>query len=99
VEFEAEDQFTNAVTRDPGSRLSIGGQPITGDSSSWTASRSWSEEPARFSSGIEGIDSCRISTNVLRADGSRAVGTYLPSTSEVTRSILREKRTAGGPSW
>jgi len=89
VEIEAEDQSTNAVTRVRIPRWSIGSQPITGDSVIVDRVPRLVGGTCTIFQRIEGERLLRISTNVLRADGSRAVGTYLPSTSEVTRSILR----------
>jgi PAS domain S-box-containing protein len=89
VEFEAEDQLTKKTTRIRVPFWSVDGQEIT---------RNYTlvDEVQRLVGGtctvfqlIPGSRLLRISTNVLRSDGSRAVGTYLPATSEVTRTILR----------
>jgi PAS domain S-box-containing protein len=89
VEFDAEDQFTKKTTRIRVPSWSVGGQEITGN-------YALVDQVQRLVGGtctvfqlIPGSRLLRISTNVLRSDGSRAVGTYLPATSEVTRTILR----------
>ncbi|MGE5253921.1 MAG: Cache 3/Cache 2 fusion domain-containing protein, partial [Planctomycetaceae bacterium] len=89
VEFNAEDQFTKKTSRIRVPSWSVGGQAITGN-------YALVDQVQRLVGGtctvfqlIPGSRLLRISTNVLRSDGSRAVGTYLPATSEVTRSILR----------
>ena len=89
VEFDAEDQFTKKTTRIRVPSWSVGGREIT-------KNYTLVDEVQRLVGGtctvfqrIEGDRLLRISTNVLRSNGSRAVGTYLPASSEVTRTILR----------
>jgi PAS domain S-box-containing protein len=89
VEFLAEDQFTGELTRIHIPFWSIGGLPITRDYTIVDRVQQWAGGTCTIFQRIQGDRLLRISTNVLRADGSRAVGTYIPPSSEVTRTILR----------
>jgi len=89
VEFAAEDQETNRKTRVRVPFWSIGGQPITGDSTIVDRVQELLGGTCTIFQRIDGDRLLRISTNVLRMDGTRAIGTYLPATNEVTRTILR----------
>jgi nitrogen fixation negative regulator NifL len=88
-EFAAEDQLTNVVERVRIPFWSIGGQPITRDYTIVDRVQQLVGGTCTIFQRIEGNRLLRISTNVLRADGSRAVGTYLPASNEVTKTILR----------
>jgi PAS domain S-box-containing protein len=89
VDFLAENQLTNEITRVKVSRWSIGGLAITKDYTIVDRVQQLAGGTCTIFQRIEGDRLLRISTNVLRADGTRAVGTYLPANSEVTRTILK----------
>ncbi len=89
VEFMAEDQFTNEASRIRIPFWSIGGQAITKDYTIVDRVQQLVGGTCTIFQRIEGNRLLRTSTNVLRADGSRAVGTYLPASNEVTKTILR----------
>jgi PAS domain S-box-containing protein len=89
VEFDAEDQFTKEITRVRVPFWSIGGQAITRDYVLVDQVQQLVGGTCTVFQRIQGDRLLRISTNVLRSDGSRAVGTYLPAAGEVTRTILR----------
>ncbi len=89
VEFTAEDQTTHQVTPIRVPSWSIGGQVITRDYAIVDRVQELAGGTCTIFQRIEGDRLLRISTNVLRADGKRAVGTYLPPSSEVTKTILR----------
>ena len=89
VEFDAEDQFTKEVTRVRVPFWSIGGQAITRDYVLVDQAQQLVGGTCTVFQRIQGDRLLRISTNVLRSDGSRAVGTYLPAASEVARTILQ----------
>jgi len=89
VEMTAEDQITGERFRVRIPVWSIGGQKITGDHTIVDQVQQLAGGTCTIFQRIEGDRLLRISTNVLRADGSRAVGTYIPSASEVARAILR----------
>ena len=89
VEFKAEDQFTKEVIRVRVPLWSIGGQEVTRNYVLVDQVQQLVGGTCTVFQRIPGDRLMRISTNVLRSDGSRAVGTYLPAASEVTRTILR----------
>ncbi|HSR13999.1 MAG TPA: Cache 3/Cache 2 fusion domain-containing protein, partial [Thermodesulfobacteriota bacterium] len=89
VEFTAEDQFTREAFRVRVPFWSIGGQAVTGNDSIVDAVQQLVGGTCTIFQRIEGDRLLRISTNVLRADGRRAVGTFLPAGNEVTRTILK----------
>lgn len=95
VDFLAEDQFTNQKTPLRVPFWSIGGQAITGDNAIVDRVQQLAGGTCTIFQRAEGDRLLRISTNVLRADGSRAVGTYLPASSEVARTILGGKSYRG----
>jgi methyl-accepting chemotaxis protein len=89
VDFMAEDQFTNKVTRVRVPFWSIGGKPLTNDDTLVDKVQKLAGGTCTVFQRIEGDRLLRISTNVLRANGTRAVGTYLPASNEVAKTILR----------
>jgi PAS domain S-box-containing protein len=89
VEFMAEDQLTNKATQVRVPFWSIGGKPITNDDTLVDKVQKLVGGTCTVFQRIEGDRLLRISTNVLRADGTRAVGTYLPASNEVAQTILR----------
>ena len=89
VEFMAEDQFTNETHQIKIPSWSIGGQAITKNYAIVDRIQQLVGGTCTIFQRIEGDRLLRISTNVLRADGTRAVGTYLPASNEVTKTILR----------
>lgn len=89
VEFMAEDPSTRQRSPVRVPFWSIGGRPITRDYSIVDTVQGIIGGTCTVFQRIEQDRLLRISTNVLRADGSRAIGTYLPAESEVTRTILR----------
>jgi len=91
VEFLAEDQSTNEVSRLRVPFWSIGTKPITRDHTMVDRVQELVGGTCTIFQRVEGDRLLRISTNVLRADGTRAVGTYLPASSDVSRAILQGK--------
>jgi nitrogen fixation negative regulator NifL len=89
LEFTAEDQFTNELSRVHVALWSIGGKSITKDYTFVDRVQKLVGGTCTVFQRIEGDRLLRISTNVLRANGTRAVGTYLPASSEVAKTILR----------
>ena len=89
LEFTAEDQFTNELSRVHVALWSIGGKSITKDYTLVDRVQKLVGGTCTVFQRIEGDRLLRISTNVLRANGTRAVGTYLPASSEVAKTILR----------
>ena len=88
-EFAAEDQFTKQIEPIRVPFWSIGGQAITKDYTVVDQVQGLVGGTCTIFQRIQGDRLLRISTNVLRADGRRAVGTYLPASNEVTETILR----------
>jgi methyl-accepting chemotaxis protein len=88
-DFAAEDQFTRQITPVRVPAWSIGGREITGDTAVVDRVQQLVGGTCTIFQRIAGDRLLRISTNVLRANGTRAVGTFLPSSSEVTQTILR----------
>ena len=95
VELMAEDQFSNKKDRVRVPFWSIGGKAITGDSTIVDGVQELIGGTCTIFQRIPGDRLLRISTNVLRADGSRAVGTYLPASSEVAKTVLRGESYGG----
>jgi nitrogen fixation negative regulator NifL len=89
LEFTAEDQSTNELSRVRVPLWSIGGKSITKDYTLVDRVQKLVGGTCTVFQRIEGDRLLRISTNVLRANGTRAVGTYLPASSEVAKTILR----------
>jgi len=89
LEFTAEDQSTNELSRVRVPLWSIGGRSITKDYTLVDRVQKLVGGTCTVFQRIEGDRLLRISTNVLRANGTRAVGTYLPASSEVAKTILR----------
>jgi PAS domain S-box-containing protein len=89
VDLTAEDQITNERVQVRIPVWSIGGRRITGDHAIVDRVQQLVGGTCTIFQRIEGDRLLRISTNVLRADGSRAVGTYIPSASEVAKAIVR----------
>ena len=89
VEFTAQDQSTNELSRVRVPLWSIGGKPITEDYTLVDRVQKLVGGTCTVFQRIKGDRLLRISTNVLHARGTRAVGTYLPASSEVARTILR----------
>ena len=89
VEMTAEDQITRERLRVRIPVWSIGSQKITGDHTIVDRVQQLAGGTCTIFQRFEGDRLLRISTNVLRADGSRAVGTYIPASSEVARAIIR----------
>ena len=89
VEMTAEDQITGERLRVRIPVWSIGSQKITGDHTIVDRVQQLAGGTCTIFQRFEGDRLLRISTNVLRADGSRAVGTYIPASSEVARAIIR----------
>ena len=88
VHFEAVNQFTNETSLVTAPLWKLGNITLTGDNY-------FVDEVQRLVGGtctifqrIEGDRLLRISTNVLDKDGKRAVGTYIPADSPVTKAIL-----------
>ena len=95
VQFLAEDQFSKKVTRVQVPVWTIGGQPITRDFTIVDEVQKLVGGTCTIFQRMSGDRLLRISTNVPRADGTRAVGTYLPASSEVTKTILRRETYRG----
>ena len=89
VEMTAEDQITRERLQVRIPVWSIGSQKITGDHTIVDRVQQLAGGTCTIFQRFEGDRLLRISTNVLRADGSRAVGTYIPASSEVARAIIR----------
>jgi methyl-accepting chemotaxis protein len=89
VIFDAENQITKEITRVGVPFWSIGGQEITRNNTLVDQVQQMVGGTCTVFQRIQDDRLLRISTNVLRSDGSRAVGTYLPAASEVTQTILR----------
>jgi PAS domain S-box-containing protein len=89
VEFKAEDQLTKEVIRVRVPLWSIDGQEVTRNYVLVDQVQQLVGGTCTVFQRIPGDRLLRISTNVLRSDGTRAVGTYLPAASEVSRTILR----------
>ena len=89
LEFTAEDQSTNELSRIRVPLWSIGGKSITEEYTLVDRVQKLVGGTCTVFQRIEGDRLLRISTNVLRANGTRAVGTYLPASSEVAKTILR----------
>jgi PAS domain S-box-containing protein len=89
VEMIAEDQITGERSLVSVPFWSIGNQAITADHTIVDRVQDLVGGTCTIFQRIEGDRLLRISTNVLRADGTRAVGTYLPPASEVTQAVLR----------
>jgi len=89
VEMTAEDQITRERLQVRIPVWSIGSQKITGDHTIVDRVQQLAGGTRTIFQRFEGDRLLRISTNVLRADGSRAVGTYIPASSEVARAIIR----------
>ena len=89
VEFTAQDQSTNELSRVRVPLWSIGGKPITKDYTLVDRVQKLVGGTCTVFQRTAGDRLLRISTNVLHANGTRAVGTYLPPSSEVAKTILR----------
>ena len=89
MEFTAEDQSTNELSRVRVPIWFIEGKPITKDYTLVDKVQKVVGGTCTVFQRIEGDQLLRISTNVLRSNGTRAVGTSLPASSEVTKTILR----------
>ena len=89
VEFTAQDQSTNELSRVRVPLWSIGGKPITKDYTLVDRVQKLVGGTCTVFQRTEGDRLLRISTNVLHANGIRAVGTYLSPSSEVAKTILR----------
>ena len=88
VRFEAVNQFTNESSPVTVPLWKLGNITLTGDNY-------FVDEVQRLVGGtctifqrIEGDRLLRISTNVLDKDGKRAVGTFIPADSPVSKAIL-----------
>jgi len=95
VIFDAENQITKEITRVGVPFWSIGGQEITRNNTLVDQVQQMVGGTCTVFQRIQEDRLLRISTNVLRSDGSRAVGTYLPAASEVTQTILQGKTYRG----
>jgi len=89
VEFTAQDQSTNELSRVRVPLWSIAGKPITQDYTLVDRVQKLVGGTCTVFQRTEGDRLLRISTNVLHANGTRAVGTYLPPSNEVAKTILR----------
>ena len=89
VEMPAEDQITNERLPVRIPVWSIGGKNLTGDHTIVDRVQQLVGGTCTIFQRLKGDRLLRISTNVLRADGTRAVGTYIPASSEVARTLFR----------
>ncbi len=94
ITMEATDQETKAAQTVSVPEWRIGSQPIHNDFTIVDRVEGLVGGACTIFQRIEpGI--LRISTNVEKADGSRAVGTYIPNSSEVTQTVLRGETYCG----
>ena len=89
LELAAEDQISKEKFSVRIPRWSIGGKDLTGDHTLVDRVQQLVGGTCTIFQRLEGDRLLRISTNVLRADGTRAVGTFIPAASEVARTIFR----------
>lgn len=89
AEMEVEDQFTREKIKVLIPLWLIRGKPLLQDHTIVDRVQELVGGTCTIFQRIEGDRLLRVSTNVLRADGTRAIGTYLPPTSEVTKTILK----------
>jgi PAS domain S-box-containing protein len=89
VEMDAEDQISKEVTRERIPLWSIGEKTLTNDHTIVDRVQELVGGTCTIFQRLDGDRLLRISTNVLHADGTRAVGTYIPASSEVARTLFR----------
>jgi PAS domain S-box-containing protein len=88
VVFDAVDQFSHKVFRVSVPSWKIGEIPITGNTYLVDEIQELLGSTCTIFQRIEGDRLLRISTNVRDSEGRRALGTFLPPESPVTRAIL-----------
>jgi methyl-accepting chemotaxis protein len=86
VEMKATDQDSKAEKTVTVTTWKIGEQPIHGDFTIVDAVKKEANVACTILQKIDG-GLLRISTNVVKDDGKRAVGTYIPSSSDVAQAI------------
>lgn len=95
IEMEIEDQFTKEKTKARFPLWQMGGKPLLENHSIVDRVQELLGGTCTIFQRIDGDRLLRISTNVLRDNGTRAIGTYLPPASEVTKAILRKETYRG----
>ncbi len=94
VEYDAKNQITGAINKVSVKRWTIGGKSIHGNFNIVDAISAMNVNSATIFQKIpQGY--IRISTNVKNSDGSRAVGSFIPSDSPVAQAIDRGQQYSG----
>ncbi len=95
VHFDALNQFTGEIISIEIPSWEIGDMPITGDDRIVDEVQRLVGGTCTIFQRIEGDNFLRIATNVLKKDGKRAIGTFIPSNSPVARALLEGRSYKG----
>ena len=98
IQFDAINQFTDEISRVTVPLWKVGDFPLTKDAHFVDEVQDLVGGTCTLFQRIDGNRLLRISTNVLSKDGKRAIGTFIPSDSPVTKAIL-EGRTYRGRAY
>ncbi|MFW5807785.1 MAG: methyl-accepting chemotaxis protein [Spirochaetota bacterium] len=86
VQYDAVNQITNQTTPVTVPVWTIGGRQIQNDKEIVDSIKKRAVETVTIFQKIE-PGYLRISTNVMKGDGTRAIGTYIPNSSEVIQTV------------
>ncbi|MDX9702187.1 MAG: Cache 3/Cache 2 fusion domain-containing protein [Candidatus Auribacterota bacterium] len=91
VAFKAVDQVTSKATDVTLPEMKFGGQPVQNDFTLVDKIQQLVGGTCTIFQRIPGNHFLRVSTNVRKLDGDRAVGTYIPAGSPVSQSLVSNK--------
>jgi PAS domain S-box-containing protein len=89
IRFNAVNQITNETVSVSVPSWKIGDTPITSDNQIVDEVQRLVGGTCTLFQRIKGDHFLRIATNVIKKDGSRAIGTFIPSDSPVAKALLR----------